>query len=71
VGLHEGMDVESSDGEKVGSIASVDTDPSTETVTGIVIRQGLLFKHDIRIPINDVADVSEERVTLKRNKDEL
>ena len=71
VGLSEGMEVESSDGHKVGSIVALDTDPSSGDVTGIVIQHGLLFRHDTRISVEDVADVSKERVALKLTKDEV
>lgn len=71
VELREGMDVESSDGHKVGSIAALDTDPSTDRVTGLIIKQGWIFSHDTHIPMEDVADVSSDRVKLKVTKDEV
>jgi hypothetical protein len=39
VGLSEGMEVESSDGHRVGSIVALDTDPSSGDVTGIAAVQ--------------------------------
>jgi uncharacterized protein YrrD len=71
VGLNEGMEVESSDGHKVGSIVALDTDPSSGDVTGIVIHHGLLFRHDTRIPVEDIADVGTEHVALKLTRDEV
>lgn len=71
VGLREGMDVESSDGHKVGSIKALDEDPASGDVTDLIIKEGFLFTHDARIPCNLIADVHEGRVTLSVTKDEL
>lgn len=71
VSLYAGMDVESSDGHKIGSIAALDTDPSTENVTGFVIKEGVFFKHEVAIPVDAITDIHESRVVLKGTKDEL
>jgi sporulation protein YlmC with PRC-barrel domain len=71
VGLHEGMTVESSDGHRVGSIKALDEDPSSGDVTGIVVKEGLLFGHDVRIPCTLVAEVHSDRVTLNVPRDEV
>jgi sporulation protein YlmC with PRC-barrel domain len=71
VGLHQGMDVESSDGHRVGSIDALDTDASSGDVTGLIVKHGFLFTHDVRIPATDVAEAEGDRVTLRLSKDEV
>jgi sporulation protein YlmC with PRC-barrel domain len=71
VGLHEGMEVTSSDGEKVGSIDSLEADPTTESITQLVIKQGFIFTHDVGIPASHVRSVEADRVQLDLTKDEI
>jgi sporulation protein YlmC with PRC-barrel domain len=71
VGLHEGMTVESSDGHKVGSTKALDEDPDSGDVTDIIVKEGLLFSHDVRIPCSLVAEVHTDRVTLNVPKNEV
>lgn len=71
VGIRHGMDVESSDGHKVGSIDALDANLSTDDLTEMVVKQGHLFTHDIHIPIGDVDRVDEEKVVLKLSRDEV
>lgn len=70
VGLHEGMSVESSDGHRVGSIKALDEDATTGDVTDIIVKEGLLFGHDVRIPCSMIAEVHSDRVTLSVTRDE-
>jgi sporulation protein YlmC with PRC-barrel domain len=71
VGLHEGMTVESSDGHKVGSIKALDEDPASGDVTDMIVKEGLLFSHDVRIPCSMVAEIHADRVTLNLAKVEV
>lgn len=71
VGVHRGMDVESSDRHKVGTVDAVDADPSTDEVRGIVVKQGFLFTHDTIIPVTAVAGVENDKVTLNLTRDEV
>lgn len=71
VGLHEGMDVESSDGHKVGAIKAIEEDPASGDVTEIIIKEGHLFSHDARIPASLIAEVHEGRVTLSVTRDDV
>lgn len=71
VGLQEGMDVESSDGHKVGSIAALETDTESKDVTGFVVKHGFLFTHDTFIPAEDVAEIEEGKVRLRLTRDEV
>jgi sporulation protein YlmC with PRC-barrel domain len=72
VGLNQGMEVESSDGHKVGTIDAIDADPHGEDVTALVVKRGHLFSHhDVRIPIDCVADVEADRVKLSLTAHEV
>jgi len=71
VGVRAGMEVESSDGHKVGSVDALDTEPPTGQVTWLVIKQGLLFTHDTTIGVDAVAGVENDRVTLNLSRDEV
>jgi uncharacterized protein YrrD len=68
VGMHEGMEVESSDGHTIGSIAGFDIEG--ETVAAFVVKEGFIFHHDVRIPVGAVAGVEEGKVRLNLTKDE-
>lgn len=70
VGLHHGMDVESSDGHKIGSIQSVDEDPDTGDITDLIVKHGLLSGHHLRIPCSAIESTQEGRVRLNLTKDE-
>jgi len=71
VGLYEGMEVNSSDGHRVGRVDALDLDDASESVKAIVIKHGLLHSHEIRIPIEHVSTVEEDRVQLDIRKDEI
>lgn len=71
VGLTKGMSVETSDGHKVGSIEGLDEDQQSGTVTDLIVKQGHLFSHDVRLPRDIVREIHEDRVTLTLTKDEL
>lgn len=71
VGLYTGMDVVSSDGEKIGSISGLDTDVRSGDVLELIVKEGFLFTHDQRIASENIAKVESDRVTLKLSKDEL
>lgn len=60
-----GTSVYSSDGQEVGRIDRVVLDPSTNEVTHLVVRQGLLFTEDKVIPLDLVQQAAEDRVTLR------
>jgi uncharacterized protein YrrD len=70
VGMHDGMDVESSDGHKVGSINGFDVGPEDD-VTAIVVKSGFIFTHDARIPVQFISDVDDGKVRLNLTKDEV
>jgi sporulation protein YlmC with PRC-barrel domain len=71
LGICEGMDVESSDGHKVGSVEAIDIDMATGEVRGFVVKRGFLFTHDVRIPAGDVQMIRDGKVILNLTKDQV
>lgn len=71
IALYHGMEVVSSDGHKVGSIDAVDANSDTEDITDIVMKQGFLFTHDVRIPVDAIAAVEGDKVRLNLTRDEV
>jgi sporulation protein YlmC with PRC-barrel domain len=71
LGIQKGMEVESSDGQAVGTVEALDIDVQTGDITGFVLRRGLLFGHDVRIPVEDVREIHENKVVLKLTKDQI
>jgi uncharacterized protein YrrD len=71
VGIGQGMEVESSDGHKVGSVDALETDPTSGDVTGFVVKHGFLFTKDTRMPMTDVSGVREGKVILNVTKDQV
>ena len=55
--VHEGMDVLSSDGEKIGEVQDA-------TGTYVHVRKGFIFKHDYYIPAAAIANVGTDAVYL-------
>jgi sporulation protein YlmC with PRC-barrel domain len=70
VGLYHGMDVQSSDGHKVGSIDALDEDPATGDVTGIVVKSGFLLTHDTLIDASHIKRIDDGAVVLDIPKDD-
>jgi uncharacterized protein YrrD len=64
VALKEGAEVISADGEHVGDVKEVMTDPEADEVTHFVISQGLLFKDQKLIPYHWVSRLGEKSVHL-------
>jgi len=71
VGLHEGMDVQSVDGHRVGSIDGLETNPATGDISAIVVKHGFLFTHDTLIPMEEIQGTGNDIVTLRTSHDEL
>lgn len=66
-----GVDVFTAVGDKVGSIEQVVVDPRTKEVTHVIVQQGFLFTEDKVLPINLIAEATDERVTLKTGVEDL
>jgi uncharacterized protein YrrD len=59
-----GMDIYSSDGEKVGTVDSLVVDPNSGRVQSIIVRKEFLFPVDKILPVDMVSSVDDERVTV-------
>ncbi len=69
--LQQGDDVISSDGEHVGDVERLFTEPIDERVTHLLISEGLIFKEKKLVPITWVNRVAEGRVYLTVDSDFL
>jgi uncharacterized protein YrrD len=67
----KGVDVFSSDNEKIGTLDRVVMDPKTKEVTHIVVREGFLFTEDKVVPIDLIGSVTDERIALQGSKEHL
>jgi uncharacterized protein YrrD len=69
--LELGTDIISSDGEKLGTVDSLVVDPHTGKVQSIIVRKGFLFPVDKILPIDMVARVGDEGVTVNVTKHDV
>jgi uncharacterized protein YrrD len=70
-GIGHGMEVESSNGHKVGSVDAIESDPASGDVSAFVVKRGFLFTHDTCIPIEHVAGIRDGKVILTLTRDEV
>lgn len=63
--ISEGTDVYGSDGDKVGRVGEILVG-NDGAINGFVVSKGLIFKHDVRVPIDwvETADGSEIRLNV-------
>lgn len=59
-----GTDVLAVDGRKVGTVSEVVVDHQGD-VSGFVVRKGFVFRENMDIPIDWVADISDKHIRLK------
>jgi uncharacterized protein YrrD len=67
----EGTHVYAAGGDDVGRIDRVVIDPRTKEVSHVVVRKGFLFTEDKVVPINLIAQATDERVTLRQDAGDL
>src|SRR5260221_14110391 len=67
----EGTGVYTADGRKVGVIDRVVIDPRSDKVTHVVIRKGFLFVEDKVVPIDLLAEASEDGILLRPDVHDL
>lgn len=67
----KGVNVFSSDNEKVGTLDRVVMDPKTKEVTHIIVREGFLFKEDKVVAMDLIGSVTDERIALQGSKEHL
>jgi uncharacterized protein YrrD len=63
--------VETTGGDRVGSVTRVIIDPRTKEVTHIVVGKGILFREDRVIPVELMVDSNDERLLLDKAVGEL
>jgi len=66
-----GSEVYSSDGHKVGEIASVEFDSITGKPLMLRLRRGFLFTAEVDVPAEEVASMDDGRVDLKVDRERL
>ena len=66
-----GVDVYSSDDEKIGTLHRVVMDPKTKEVTHIVVKEGFFFTEDKVVPMDLVGSVTEDRIALQGSREHL
>jgi len=62
--FNKGADVYAADGKRLGELGRVVLNPHTWKVTDIVVHKGYFFTTDKVIPVEDIQQTLEERVTL-------
>lgn len=69
--IRPGMRVGGPSGRPFGSVASVETDPLTGRLQGVVVRYGLLRKRHARVPVTSITQVADGRVALEYRSSDL
>lgn len=67
----KGVEVFSSDDEKIGTLDRVVMDPKTKEVTHIIVREGFLFTEDKVVPMDLIGSVTDDRIALQGSKEHL
>jgi uncharacterized protein YrrD len=67
----KGVGVFTAKGDQVGTIEQVVVDPRTKEVCCVIVQQGFLFTEDKVLPIDLIAEATDERVTLKEDVGDL
>lgn len=70
-GISAGMDVRSSDGHTIGTISKVEIGDAGQDVVGLVVKEGLIFHHDVTIPTSAVSGIQDGAVLLNLTADEV
>jgi uncharacterized protein YrrD len=58
-------------GRRVGDVGAAEIDPASGRITRVLVRQGLLFGRETAIPAGLLESVTDERVTLRVEADDL
>jgi sporulation protein YlmC with PRC-barrel domain len=69
--IRRGINVESSDGHKIGVLQEVLLSEPDWRLSGIIIARGFVLKHPMRVPADWVAKVERERIVLNRLKKQV
>jgi uncharacterized protein YrrD len=71
VPLEKGAKVMDMNGDEIGRVKEVLTDPDLDRATHFVISRGLLFEEEIQIPVERVREIDEAEVKLALSVDIL
>lgn len=52
--------------QQVGTVDRIVLDPSTRTISHVVVRKGIFFPDDRLVPISDIATATPERINLRQ-----
>ncbi|HEY8462394.1 MAG TPA: PRC-barrel domain-containing protein [Blastocatellia bacterium] len=69
--VSRGLQVESSDGHKVGEIHEVLLSAPDWRLSGIIITRGFVLKRPMRLPADWVAKIGRDRITLNRSRRQI
>lgn len=67
----EGMDVYSSDDQKLGSVMEVSYDAADKRLESLEIEKGLIFTSHRTIPADWIGEIEADRIKLNRTKDQI
>lgn len=59
--------VRATDGD-VGAVADVRVDDQTNRITGFAVEEGLIFKHEVEIPMDVVTEITSDAISLSIDK---
>jgi sporulation protein YlmC with PRC-barrel domain len=69
--LSTGTDVETRDGDKVGTVDQLVVDPERGKVTEMVVKKGMFGGKEIRIPTQFIDEIDDDAVYVALDKDRL
>lgn len=69
--IRRGINIESSDGHKVGEVQEVLLNEHDWRLSGIIIARGFVLKHPMRVPADWITKIERERIVLNRSKQQV
>ncbi len=69
--LRRGLPVFSTDGKKLGTLDHLLIERETGRIAYLAVRKGLLLQHSRLIPVEEIAEITDEGVTLKLTLEEV
>lgn len=67
--ISEGSDVVDSTGDKIGTVDDILFDED-DAIEGFIVKEGVIFKHHVRIPVEWVDDVTDDYIRINRTADQ-
>jgi uncharacterized protein YrrD len=69
--IRRGINVESSDGHKLGEVHEVVLNEPDWRLSGIIMARGFVLKHPMRLPADWISKIERERIVLNRSKKQV